>query len=133
MQAQSSVLITGWPFEDRRLRRSGERSVALRYQLEHSRERGGLEAMVLADVDGLVIAGSGDRAICAELAAVAPLTARSIWMMPLPPLLVGAEVDIRRLSVYGQQLFMCCVGGGPAREVLFRNAIAGVERILQSN
>lgn len=122
-----------WILEDRRLRRSNDRFVALRYQLEHTRERGGIEALVLADDDGLVVASSGDSAVCSELAAVCPLMARSLMGMPMPPTLRGAEVAVRPVRVYGQDLYIGCVGGGVARDAHLVHSKGGVERILASN
>ncbi|MEM9189713.1 MAG: hypothetical protein AAGF12_11090 [Myxococcota bacterium] len=122
-----------WILQDRRQRRSSDRFVALRYQLEYSRENGGLEALVLANDDGLLVASSGDSAVCAELGAVAPLMSQSVMGMPLPPLLRGTEVAIRRVAVYGQQLYLAAVGGNVARDAHLRNSMSGVERILTYN
>ncbi len=122
-----------WLFEDRRQRRSTDRFVALRYQLEHTRDQGKLEALVLADEQGLVVASSGDASICAELGAVAPLVSGSPMGMPMPPLLRGAEVAIRPFHIYGQRLFLACVGGGVARDAHLSTSRCGVQRILASN
>jgi hypothetical protein len=122
-----------WLLEDRRSRRSNDRYVALRYQLEHTREKGGLEALVLADEDGLVVASSGDSAVCAELGAVAPLIGSTFMGMPMPPLLRGAEVAIRQVAVYGQSLYLAAAGGGVARDAHLSTSQTGVERILACN
>lgn len=122
-----------WLFEERRQRRSSDRFLALRYQLEHTRDKGGIEALVLSDPDGLVVASSGDSSVCAELGAIAPLVARSLMGMPMPPLLKGAEVAVRPVSIYGQELFIACSGGGVARDAHLASSRAGVQRILASN
>jgi len=122
-----------WFIEDRRLRRSTDRYVALRYQLEHTREKAGLEALVLADDAGLVVAGSGDASVCAELGAIAPLVSRSAMGMPLPPLLRGSDVAIRSVLVFGQQLYLACVGGGVARDAVLSTSSKGLQRILACN
>ena len=122
-----------WYLDDRRKRRSTDRYVALRYQLEHARESGGLEALVLADRDGLVVASSGDAAVCAELGAVAPLLGRSLLGMPMPPLLRGADVAVRPVAIYGQNLFLASVGGGVARDAHLSTWTLGVRRILAAN
>ena len=62
-----------WMLQERRQQRTSEREEALRFQLEHSRARGGLEALVLADQQGMVVASAGETAICEELGAIAPL------------------------------------------------------------
>jgi hypothetical protein len=117
---------------DRRTRRSDQRDVALRYQIEHARDQGRLEALVLADGDGLTLAEAGDRAVCAELAAIAPLMGRTL-AMPMPPLLRGADVAVRSLRVHGQPLYLVSVGGTVARDALLATSVKGVQRILASN
>ena len=121
------------PFEERRFRRSLHREIALGFQLTHVKDRGRLEALVLADADGLIVARAGEPAVCEELAAIAPLMSRSIMGMPLPPLLRGAEVAVRLVHVHGQPLFLASVGGGVARDALLAHSMRGVERILAAN
>lgn len=122
-----------WMLQERRQQRTTERDSALRYQLEHSRVRGGLEALVLADQQGMVVASAGEAAVCEELGAIAPLMSRSVMGMPLPPLLRGGEVVVRPLRLYGQDLYLACVGGGVARDALLSNSVSGVQRILAAN
>lgn len=122
-----------WILKDRRVRRSEERQTALRYQLEYTREQGGLEAVVVADDAGLVVGSAGDAGICEELGAYAPLMACSVFGMALPPLLRGAEVAIRPMKLNGQPLFLATVGGGVARDALLMASEKGVSRILASN
>ena len=122
-----------FPFEERRARRSTHRDLALGYQLAHVRDRGRLEALVLADDDGLALATAGGPGVCRELAAIAPLWAKSILGIPLPPLLRGAEVAVRLVHVHGQPLYLASVGGGVARDALLSHSLSGVKRILASN
>ncbi len=122
-----------FPFEERRNRRSGHRDLALGFQLEHVRDHARLEALVLADDDGLALATAGDVAVCRELSAIAPLLARSVLGMPLPPLLRGAEVAVRMVRVHGQPLYLASVGGGVARDALLAHSMRGVQRILSAN
>ncbi len=117
---------------ERRTRRSEHRDVALNYQIEHARDSARLEALVLADDQGLTLAESGDRAVCAELAAIAPLMTRSLGM-PLPPLLRGADVAVRTIRIHGQPLYLASIGGTVARDALLTTSLRGVERILASN
>jgi hypothetical protein len=121
------------PFEERRARRSTHRELALGFQLEHVRDRARLEALVLADDDGLALSTAGDAAVCRELAAIAPLWAKSILGIPLPPLLRGAEVAVRIVHVHGQPLYLASVGGGVARDALIAHSLGGVRRILSCN
>ncbi|MFK7990035.1 MAG: hypothetical protein AB8I08_28710 [Sandaracinaceae bacterium] len=121
------------PFEERRRQRSSHRDLALGFQLAHVRDRGRLEALVLADDDGLALSTAGDPAVCRELAAIAPLMGKSILGIPMPPMLRGAEVAVRIVHVHGIPLFLASVGGGVARDALLSHSMAGVRRILASN
>ncbi len=122
-----------WMLSERRSRRSHLSHLALRYQLEHVKASGGLEALVLADDAGMVLASAGESGVCEELAAVAPLMGRSAFGMPMPPLLRNADVSVRALSLNGQDLFLASVGGGVARDALLTHSVAGVQRILSAN
>ena len=122
-----------YPFEERRVKRSQNRDVALGYQLENVLERGRMEALVLADDQGLALATAGAPTVCRELAAFAPLIYKSILGMQMPPMLRGAEVAVRLAHVYGESLYMASVGGGVARDALLAHSIRGVKRILASN
>ena len=95
--------------------------------------RGGLEALVLADDQGLVVAAAGEEGVCEELGAIAPLMSRVVMGMALPPLLRGGEVVVRPMRLYGQDLFLACMGGGVARDALLSNSVTGVQRILAAN
>lgn len=117
---------------ERRVRRSDSRNTALRYQIEHARDRGRLEALVLADEQGLTLAEAGAGAVCEELAAIAPLMGRTIGM-PMPPMLLGADVAVRRIVLYGTSLYLASVGGTVARDALLATSQRGVERILAAN
>ncbi len=122
-----------YPLEERRSRRSSHRDLALTFQLEHVRDRGRLEALVLADDDGLILSAVGDNTVCRELGAIAPLMAKSILGIPLPPMLRGAEVAVRIVHVHDQPLYLASVGGGVARDALLSHSMRGVHRILAAN
>ena len=122
-----------WILDERRRRRSQDRATALRYQLEHTLDRGRLEAVVLADASGLIVAAAGDPAICQELGALAPLLHRAAHRVPLPPLLRGAELAVRPMRLYGQELFLATMGGGVSRDALLGDSLRSLERILAAN
>lgn len=122
-----------FPFEERRTRRSTHRDLALGFQLAHVKDQARLEALVLCDDDGLALATAGDPGVCRELAAIAPLMAKSILGIPMPPMLRGAEVAVRVVHVHGQPLYLASVGGGVARDALLSHSTSGVKRILSCN
>jgi hypothetical protein len=119
-------------FTERRVRRSEERQVALRYQMEAARAKAHLEALVLADRNGIPVAVAGERAVCAELAAIAPLMTRTL-RVPMPPMLIGADVAVRPVRIHGQPLYLASIGGTVARDALLSVSARGVERILTAN
>lgn len=120
-------------FPDRRERRSDELHLALRYQLETSRASAALDALVLADEEGLVIASSGDEGLCEELGAFAPFACRARIKMPLPTSLEEGDISYEMVKVHGQQLFLAGLGGNVAREAHLTRSREGVERILSVN
>ena len=122
-----------WMLKERRTRRSAERQTALRYQLEYTREKGGLEAVVVADDAGLIVGSAGESGVCEELGAYAPLMVRSVLGMKLPPMLRDGDVSVRPMSLNGQPLFLATIGGGVARYALLAHSEQGVSRILAAN
>jgi hypothetical protein len=122
--------------EDRRRKRSVDPLVALHYQLAYARKDGGLDAIVVADSAGVVVAGAGSWATCEELAAYAPLLARPSHADPLSaPVLsrvesLRREVGVRSMLVDGQEVLLCA-RGGLARDTTLSQAADGVLRILK--
>jgi hypothetical protein len=97
---------------DRRIRRSSDPLIALHYQLSGARSRGDLDAIVVADPSGVVVAGAGSWPVCEELAAYAPLLADGAWA-PMTSQ-VGSRVDslrkeafVRPLRIAGQDVLLC--------------------------
>lgn len=97
---------------DRRRRRSSDPLVALYYQLSSTRARGDLDAIVVADLSGVVVAGAGSWPVCEELAAYAPLLADGEWgsmnrQVSSRVEALRREVDVRSVSVEGQAVLLC--------------------------
>jgi hypothetical protein len=120
--------------EDRRHKRSNDPLIALHYQLSHARNDGDLEAIVLADTSGVVVAGAGSWATCEELAAYAPLLAQGVWTEPGSSLgsrvaSMRTEVDVQPMTVDGQEVYLCARGGWK-RGAMMERAARGVARIL---
>jgi hypothetical protein len=121
--------------EDRRRKRSNDPLVALHYQLSHARIEGRLEAIVVADDAGLVVAAAGAWAACEELAAYAPLLAQGEWSEPgvaggsrLAEM--RAEVDVQAVDIDGQTVLLCTRGGGRSHAAAMAKTAQGVARIL---
>ena len=121
--------------EDRRKNRSDDPLIALHYQLAHCRHVGRLDAIVVADDAGVVVAGAGAWATCEELAAYAPILAQGQWTEPglddtSRVAELRGEVDIQPVDVDGQTVLLCA-RGGPRRADAMDRAAAGVARILR--
>lgn len=118
---------------ERRRRRTHVITEALTYQLRACCEDGGMQAMVVADNEGLPLATSGDTAACEELAARMALIASRTDGFSGTLLGNGEhwDVDMTQVSVHGSQLLVCAIGGN-ARErqrQIVRGA-SGARRIL---
>lgn len=87
---------------ERRSRRSHDPLVALHYKLSATRRDGGLDALVVADADGLVIAGAGAWPLCEEVAAYAPMLGESEASVPSR---LAGRVQVRG----GGGLWVCAV------------------------
>ncbi|NLY94160.1 MAG: hypothetical protein GXY23_09025 [Myxococcales bacterium] len=118
---------------ERRQRRSQESAIALRYQLEHSREKGRLKALVVTDESGLLVASVGAEKVCEELGAMAPVFGRTFTAPSDLPTLEGGEIAIRTLRACGESFYLAALGGGVARDAILESTRAGVSRILSAN
>jgi hypothetical protein len=99
--------------------------------LERARYEGDLEALVLGDGEGLVVAGAGAVWLCEELAARAPfLDSEATPANDVVPNSLEALVQTRvvRLQVDGVELLICGRGGTTERGLL--DAAKSARRLL---
>jgi hypothetical protein len=118
---------------ERRRRRSRDTIRALELQLDASRRAGALEAMVLSDGDGLLLASTGDREACQEVAARLPIIGRRVAQFEGTLLSAGKSlrVRMRRFVVGTCELYIAAVGGGgESGERAIGGSIGGATRIL---
>jgi len=118
---------------ERRRRRATTVTQALAYQLDACCEDGRIEAMVVADGDGLPLAASGDRYACDEVAARMVLVGPRI--QEFHGTLLGAgnawQVQMRKIEIEGSELLVCAVGGtAEARQRQITRGAEGALRIL---
>ncbi len=119
---------------ERRLRRSHDPITALHYQLAETRRTADLDAVVLVDDSGCLVAGAGAWPVCEELAAYAPLLAedagplRSVVSHRIASL--AGHVERVLLDIDGQPAILCGRGGSAGRSAALERARAGVLRIL---
>src|SRR5688572_30827929 len=115
---------------DRRKDRSENTLGALTRLLEAARRRSELEALAVADVAGVLVAGAGAAELCDELAAVAPLIETdSPANDTVPSSLMALErrLRVQRLAIDGFEVFVCGSGGGIPD---LAEVAQGCERIL---
>jgi hypothetical protein len=121
---------------ERRRRRSHDPSQAIVHQLDAARQKAGLDAMILADRDGLCIAFSGPPVACEEFAARVSRISMSHRSMEGFETELWTEDDrwdvhVRRFDVDGFELCLCAVGGvAGERAVEVERSLRGVTRIL---
>lgn len=119
--------------KERRRRRADTVTQALRYQLASCCEDGRIDAMVVADGDGLPLASSGDMYACDEVAARMVLVGSRIREFNGTLLENGQRWDIQmvKFTVDGSELLVCAVGGSPdARKRQITRGAEGARRIL---
>lgn len=118
---------------ERRRRRATDTMQALRYQLQQCCEDGRIDAMVVADGDGLPLAASGDASACDEVAARMVLVGPRIDRFAGTLLGGGTSYDVQMLKVVvdDTELLVCAVGGSASdRERQISRGAAGACRIL---
>lgn len=119
-------------FHERRRRRSTVLQEALTLQLDACAKRSGVDYMVLADHQGLIIARSREVGEAEEVAAYGPFLAeRKPWAGRLPCEQGPRDAAITPFRVGNQNVFLCAVGAQSKRvggEML--HAQCGVRRIL---
>lgn len=114
---------------ERRIRRSDDPMTALHYQLAFARKEADLEAIVLADSAGCLVAGAGAWPVCEELAAYAPLIASGDVQNDASRLATVAEAaEAHVFSIGGAEVILCARGS--AQSELMNRVAAGCRRIL---
>jgi len=119
--------------KERRRRRASSITLALRYQLDDCCRDGAIQAMVVADGDGLPLAAAGDNFACEEVAA-------RMCHARVPEFsgtLLGSgtrwDVQMRKVIVDGSELLVCAVGGTAAqRKKQIARGADGAVRILNA-
>ena len=114
--------------KERRTRRSNNQLIALRFQLETTKQQASLRALALSTEDGLLLAWAGDDTECEELGAVAPVLGdgphQGIQLAPAP------NVDVREFELQGHRLFLSSCGGAGDAHAQLGGSVRRVERIL---
>jgi hypothetical protein len=120
---------------ERRRIRSDDPHMALALQLSHVRHGARLDALVLANDDGLPIAHAGDAALCSELAALAPILSRGRVVTNKIDMRQGL-LFVRAVNFQGAPLYLASCGDSPTENTpaevdnWLAEATHGITRIL---
>lgn len=120
---------------ERRKQRSTDPIIALHYQLQAVRAAASLDAVVLVDDTGCLVAGAGAWPICEELAAFAPFladgTAVRSQHVASQAAKLGRQTHVKPMSVDGMDIVLCAKGGnGKDVSSQMSRAASGCHRIL---
>jgi hypothetical protein len=121
--------------KERRRRRAHSITQALMYQLDDCCRDGAIQAMVVADGDGLPLASAGDSYACDEVAARMVHVGARIAEFNGTLLEGGSRWDVQmtKVRVDGSELLVCAVGGTPEqRKRQITRGAAGALRILNA-
>lgn len=119
--------------KERRHRRAETVTLALSYQLDDCCKDGSIDAMVVADGDGLPLAAAGDVFACDEVAARMVLIGPKIDSFDGTLLGPGQRFDVKmtKVQIDGSDLLVCAVGGtAQQRRRQIERGAAGALRIL---
>lgn len=113
--------------DERRKRRSNDPLIALHHHLAETRRRTAATAVVLADMQGVVVAGAGAWPVCEELAAYAPLVAHGG-----APEERFADIAVSSFEFEGQALILAVrsARNDSDSQDLFDPSVRGIRRIL---
>jgi len=128
---------------ERRQRRSDQLFEALRLQIRHTQQRLSLDALVLTDDMGEIVASAGQDELVHEVAVQSPwLAATSAWdldgalsyLWKVYPGLRSNRFCLKRVELEGfdEPLILCGVGHTRELDMGVAHTATGVERILLS-
>lgn len=137
---EATMSLVDYPAE-RRQRRSNRVRQAITYQLQHLQESFDLDHLVLADEQGLRIAGSGSALRGSAIAAFSPVLHRAHAnrrpslvdeMTYFVPDVDPDRMTVRAFDLQDETHFLCVVGDERLqREAMIYRAVTGIRRIVK--
>ncbi|MCX4240509.1 hypothetical protein [Paraliomyxa miuraensis] len=121
----------GRPYYERRRRRSSNTAEALELALTHAANRGRLDAVLVVDEQGMLVAKSDTSLDLSMLAAVTPIVGRGKAIPRIRRNGESRDMSVDVLELMGEVLYVAALGGSyrmRAREVA--GTIAATKRIL---
>ncbi len=128
---------------ERRQHRSYQLFEALRLQMHHTQQRLSLDALVLCDDLGEILASAGRSELVSEVAVQSPWLAASSaldlnealsYLWKIYPGLKSDRVCVQQLELDGVEdpLILCGIGHSKKLDAGISQVVSGVERILRS-
>jgi hypothetical protein len=78
----------------------------------------------------LVFAWAGDRGVCEELSAYAPLFYQTLLGLRLPRVFEEGKVKVHPTRVLGESMYLIALGNIERQEARIVNSARAIERIL---
>ena len=119
---------------ERRQNRSDDIQAALTNQLAASAKRAKFSAMVLADDLGMVVATTGNKSVCEQMAAISPVLAPDMksWRGAVETNKGTVQLTVAPIRVQDMQLYLTASEGKKAQVITREMFVSGkgVSRIL---
>lgn len=116
---------------DRRKRRSAAVATAIELALTSAAHRGGLDAVLVVDDDGLLVARSRCSIDLSMLAAVTPIVGRGQAIPRIKRDGQSLDLSVEVIKLGGERLYVAALGGGyTARRRELADSVAAAQRIL---
>lgn len=116
---------------ERRLQRSGNPTVALRYQMDVSLAQSSVTALVVADESGMVLATTGESVLAEEVAGYLAIRRQKAFEGKVRAAGRAWEVVMHRMLVDGVGVLIAAIGGSKhERDVALAELATGTRRIL---
>jgi hypothetical protein len=116
---------------DRRKRRSASAALAIELALTSAAFRGGLEALLVVDDDGLLVARSRCPIDLSMLAAVTPIVGRGQAVPRIKREGRPLDLSVEPIELGGERFYVAALGGGYSdRRRELAGSIAATQRIL---
>lgn len=116
---------------ERRKQRSNFAATALELAYTSAANRANLDAIVLVDDEGMVVAKNVTDLDLSMLAAVTPIVGRGKAVPRIRRNGQERQVSIEPLELLGEKLYMAAVGGDPVRRLReLEGSVAATQRIL---
>ena len=127
--------------QERRQQRSGRQIEAIHYQLQSVARETGVQALFLADPDGLLLGAADSEHDCEVLAAYSPLIMKSagdpdrqMKLLSRMGEVAGCSIDVRAFDLLGDRMTLGAISSGPLSDqdrMRLERAMIGVRRILR--